>query len=62
MLRQIEWGAQNGPITKNGVLPGTTLFFPKFCFSLRASYKELIGGTNHPNVHIHNFRKRWTFI
>ena len=27
---------------KNGVLPVTTLFFLKFCFSLRASYKELI--------------------
>ena len=30
---------QNGPITKNGVLPVTTLFFRKFCFSLRISYK-----------------------
>ena len=27
MLRQIEWGPQNGPITKSGVLPLTTLFF-----------------------------------
>ena len=27
MLRQIEWGLQNEPITKNGVLPVTTLFF-----------------------------------
>ena len=27
MLRQIEWGVQNGPITKNGNLPLTTLFF-----------------------------------
>ena len=24
MLRQIEWWVQNGPITKNGVLPVTT--------------------------------------
>ena len=27
ILRQIEWGVQNRPITKNGVLPLTTLFF-----------------------------------
>ena len=39
MLRQIEWGVQNGPITKNQVLLVTTLFFRKFCFSLRTSYK-----------------------
>ena len=26
-LRQIEWGEQNEPITKNEVLPATTLFF-----------------------------------
>ena len=30
MLRQIEWGGQNGPITKNGVLPVTILFFWNF--------------------------------
>ena len=42
MLRQIEWGVQNGPITKNGVLPENTLYFRKFCFSLRATHKELI--------------------
>ena len=30
MLRQIEWRLQNGPITKSGVLPVTTLFFGKF--------------------------------
>ena len=29
MLRQIEWRLQNGPITKCGVLPATTLFFWK---------------------------------
>ena len=28
-------------MTKNGVLPVTALFFRKFCFSLRTSYKEL---------------------
>ena len=27
MLKQIEWGAQNGPITKNEDLPRTTYFF-----------------------------------
>ena len=27
MLRQIQWLVQNGPITKNEVLPVTTLFF-----------------------------------
>ena len=44
---------------KNGVLPVTTLFFWKFCFSLRTSYKELIWYTNHANVHIHIFWKCW---
>ena len=42
MLRQIEWGVQNWPITKNGVLLVTTFFFRKFCFSLWTSYIELI--------------------
>ena len=27
MLRQIDWGVKNGPISKNGVLPVTALFF-----------------------------------
>ena len=62
MLRQIEWGVQNGPITKNGVLPVTILFFRKFCFSLRTTNKELISSTNHANAHIHTFRKRYSFI
>ena len=42
MLRQIEIGVQNGPITNKGVLPVTALFFWKFCFSLRTLYKELL--------------------
>ena len=50
------------PITKNGVLLVTTLFFWKFYVSLRTSYKELIWYTNDPNVHIHTFCKRWSFI
>ena len=62
MLRQIEWWVQNGPIKKDGVLPVTNLFFWKFCFSFRTSYKELIWCTNEPNAHIRTFRKRWSFI
>ena len=55
MLRQIEWGSQNGPITKNRILPVTTLYFLEFCFSLRTSYKELIWCTNYLNANIHTF-------
>ena len=58
MSRQIEWGVQNGSVIMNGVLPVTTLFFRKFCFSLRTSYQELIWCTNHLNVQIHTFGKR----
>ena len=42
MLRQMEWGVQSRPITRNEVLPVTTLSFLKFCFSFRISYVELI--------------------
>ena len=42
MLQQIEWQLQNGPITKSGVLPVTTLSFWKICSRFRASLKELI--------------------
>ena len=52
LLRQIEWCVKNGPITKNGVLPVTTLFFLKFCFSLRTFYKELIRCTSDPDGYI----------
>ena len=52
ILRQIEWWVQNEAITKNGVLPVTTLFFGFFCFSLKTSYKELIWCTNHPNTQL----------
>ena len=55
MLRQIEWEVQNKPITKNELLLVTTLFFRKFCFSLRTLYKVLMLCTNHPNDHIHYF-------
>ena len=62
MLRQIQLRVQNGTITKNGVLPVTTLFFWKFCFGLRTSYKELNWCTNYPNAHIPTFCKHWSFI
>ena len=62
ILRQTEWWLQNGPITKNGVLPVTTLFSWKFCVSLRTSYKELICRNNNPNAHICTFYKRWSFM
>ena len=62
MLRQIEWWLQNKPISKNGVLPVTTLFSWKFCFSLRNSHIDLIWYTNNPNTHIRTFCKRWSFI
>ena len=62
MWRQIEWWLQNGPITKNRVLPVTTLVFWKYCFSLRTSYNELVCCTDNPNAHICTFCKRWSFI
>ena len=62
IVRQIEWCIQTGPITKRGALPFTAFFFCNFCFSLRTSHKELIQCTNDPNVHIHTFCKRWSFI
>ena len=39
----------------------TTFRFRKFCVSVATSYIELILCTNHPNIHIHTFRKRWSF-
>ena len=62
MLRQIEWWEQSGPITKNGVLPVTTLTFWKCYFSLKTSYKELISCTNDQYAHICTFCKRFSFI
>ena len=38
------------------------LFYKKFYFSLRTSYKELILCTSYSNVHIHTFQKSWSFI
>ena len=37
MLREIEWQLQNGPFTKCGVLPVTTVFFWEICSSFRTS-------------------------
>ena len=62
MLKQIEWGVQDGPMTKHRVLPLTTLVFRKKIFSLRTSHKELIWCVRHPDIHIHTFRKRWNFV
>ena len=62
MLRQIDGGLQNGPITKKGSLPVTTSFFKKFSFSVRDSYKELTWCINYLNVHIHTFCKGWSFF
>ena len=61
MLRQTEWGVQNLPIAKNGVLPITTLYFWKICFNMRNSYKELIWCINYSDVHINTFRKGLKF-
>ena len=61
-VKTIEWRVQNGSTTKNRVFPGTTLFFWKFCFSLRTSPNELTWFTNEPNVHIPTFYKCWSFI
>ena len=54
----IEWGLQNGPITKKGVLPVTHFSVWKTLFQL----KNLIWCTSYPNVHIFTFRRRWSFI
>ena len=37
MSRQIEWQLQNRAINKSRVLPVTTFFFWKICFSFRTS-------------------------
>ena len=66
MSRQIAWWLQNAKWTfykeRSFTSFETTLFFWKFCFNLRTSYKELIFCTNNPNSHICTFCKRWSFI
>ena len=63
-LKKLEYRflVESTKIGKNGVLPVTTLFFKKFCFSWRISYTELICCSNNPNDHICTFCKRWSFI
>ena len=39
----------------------SSLFFWKFCFSIRTCYKELIWSSNYPNICIHTFCKHWSF-
>ena len=57
ILIQIEWEVQSRLIKKNGVLSVATLFFWKFCFSLRTFYyKKSIWYTKYTNVHIYTFR------
>ena len=59
-VKTSRMGSTNGPITKNAALPVSIFWI--FFFSIRTSYKELIWSTNYPNVHIHTFRKCWSFI
>ena len=53
---------QNGPITKSGVLSVTALFFGEISFQFKSLLTKLIWCTNYPKLHIHTFRKRWSFI
>ena len=62
MLRQIAWGVQNRPITKNGVLPVTTFLFRKFCFSLGTLYIELIWCTNCNCTYWFRERCDWSIV
>ena len=55
ILRQMEWGAQNGPITKNGFASNYFTFL-KILFQYKnLLHKELICNTNYSDVHIHTF-------
>ena len=62
MLRQIEWGVQNGPITKNEVLPVTTFLFENFASVQDLLIMSLFDVPITQMSHIHTFRKRWGFI
>ena len=71
MLRQIVWGVQNGPITKNYYYKKLLLqktasncfIFFEICFSFR-TVSVWLDELNwiDSNVHIHTFHKRWSFI
>ena len=52
-----KWTYQKG---RN--LASNYFVFLKICSRVRTSSKELIRCTNYTNVHIHTFRKRWSFI
>ena len=41
MLRQTEWGVQNGLTPKKRLMPLDTLLFGKFNFSVKASLKKV---------------------
>ena len=41
MLRQIEWGVQNGPITENRICPVTTLFIYLLFFVVSESFTKI---------------------
>ena len=51
-----------GAIVLFHILSVAALFFWKFCFSFKTTYKELIWCTNNPNAHIRTFCKCWSFI
>ena len=62
MLRQRKWGVQNGPITKNEVLPVTTFLFENFASVQDLLIMSLFDVPITQMSHIHTFRKRWSFI
>ena len=59
MLRQTEWKAQNGPITQKEVLP---LIFLKIQFQCKNLLQTVDLIYQLPNIHIHTFRMRLSFI
>ena len=62
MLREIAQQLQNGPITKNGVLPVNTFFFGKLISVVAPLKKRVNLMYQRPNVHIHIFCKRWSSV
>ena len=59
---KIKWGVQNGPIKKSGVLPGTTLHFQKFYFSLKNAlfpYKTALSKANFKTNRVGS--TKWTY-
>ena len=42
----MEWGVENGLITKGGFFPEPTIFFWKIYFTLKTSYEELTWSVN----------------